>query len=97
MGKRIAFWFEFASTYSYLSTMRIERLAAEKGVEISWKPFLLGPIFKAQGMDNSPFNIYPEKGKYMWRDMERRSAEYGLEFKRPEAFPQNGLHAARLA
>ncbi len=90
------FWYEFASTYSYLSVMRIEDEAARAGVEIRWRPFLLGPIFAGQGWDNSPFNIYPAKGRYMFRDMERLCAARGLAFKRPQPFPQNGLLAARL-
>lgn len=96
MGATVQFWFEFASTYSYLSAMRIEQLAADKGVSIDWQPFLLGPIFAEQGWNNSPFNIYPAKGRYMWRDMERLCAERGLPFHQPDPFPQNGLHAARL-
>jgi 2-hydroxychromene-2-carboxylate isomerase len=94
---RVEFWYEFASTYSYLSAMRIEPLAAEAGVDVIWKPLLLGPIFRAQGWDTSPFNIYPAKGKYMVRDMERLAAARGLPFKLPSPFPQNSLHAARLA
>ncbi len=94
--KKLTFWFEFASTYSYLSAMRIEELAAQAGVEIVWKPFLLGPIFKAQGWDNSPFNLHPAKGKYMVRDIGRIAEARGLEFRLPDPFPQNGLHAARL-
>src|SRR5688572_26345848 len=96
-GSRLEFWYEFASTYSYLSAMRIEALAASAGVEIAWKPLLLGPIFRAQGWDTSPFNIYPAKGRYMVRDMERLAAARGLPFKLPSPFPQNSLHAARLA
>jgi 2-hydroxychromene-2-carboxylate isomerase len=94
---RLEFWYEFASTYSYLSAMRIEAAAAEKGVEVSWKPFLLGPIFHSQGWDNSPFNIYPAKGAYMWRDMERQCEKYGLPFARPQIFPVHSVTAARLA
>lgn len=97
MNGRITFWFEFASTYSYLSVMRIGELAAGRGVSVTWKPFLLGPVFAAQGWDTSPFNIYPAKGRYMWRDMERICAARGLPFRRPDPFPQNGLKAARLA
>ncbi|WP_200876129.1 2-hydroxychromene-2-carboxylate isomerase [Ruegeria halocynthiae] len=96
MQRTIQFWFEFASTYSYLSAMRIEKAAAPHGITVEWHPFLLGPIFAAQGWDNSPFNIYPAKGRYMWRDMERLSARRGLPFTRPDPFPQNGLKAARL-
>ena len=96
-AKTVQFWFEFASTYSYLSIMRIEQRAGAAGYEIDWKPFPLGPIFKAQGWDSSPFNIYKAKGDYMWRDMERLCAARGLPFVKPDPFPQNSLSAARLA
>jgi 2-hydroxychromene-2-carboxylate isomerase len=93
----LEFWFEFASTYSYIAAMRIQALAAEAEVEIAWRPFLLGPIFKAQGWADSPFNLYSAKGAYMWRDMERQCARFGLPIRRPSVFPRNGLAAARVA
>ena len=93
----LEFWYEFASTYSYLAAMRVEAVAEEAGVEVRWRPFLLGPIFAAQGWTNSPFNIYPTKGRYMWRDMEREAARLGLPCYRPDPFPQNSLIAARVA
>ncbi len=93
----VEFWFEFASTYSYLSVMRIERAAAATGVDIEWKPFLLGPVFLALGWNDSPFNIYPPKGRYMWRDLERLAEKEGLPFRHPSRFPRNGLLAARVA
>jgi 2-hydroxychromene-2-carboxylate isomerase len=96
-GARLEFWYDFASTYSYLSAMRIEALAAAAGVEVAWKPFLLGPIFQAQGWTTSPFNIYPAKGRNMVRDIERLAAQRGLVFALPNKFPQNSLVAARLA
>lgn len=91
------FWYDFASTYSYLSAMRIEAMASPAGLSINWRPFLLGPIFAAQGMNTSPFNLYPVKGKYMWRDMERLTRARGLPLRRPAPFPQNSLSAARIA
>jgi 2-hydroxychromene-2-carboxylate isomerase len=95
---RVTFWFEFASTYSYLSAMRIEVEAAKRGVEVAWRPVPLGPIFDAQGWRDSPFNIYPAKGRNMWRDMERQAAKLGLPpVTRPDPFPQNSLTAARAA
>ena len=93
----VEFWYEFASTYSYLSVMRIEAAAQAAGIEIAWRPFLLGPIFKAQGWDTSPFNVYPAKGRYMVRDIERIATARGLVFRMPETFPANGLEAARIA
>jgi 2-hydroxychromene-2-carboxylate isomerase len=91
------FWFEFASTYSYLAAVRIRSLAAESRVHLRFRPFLLGPIFKSNGRDTSPFSIYEAKGRHMWRDMERLAADLGRTFRRPDVFPQNGLAAARLA
>jgi 2-hydroxychromene-2-carboxylate isomerase len=57
MKPKIVFWYEFASTYSYLSAMRVDDEAARVQVAVDWKPFLLGPIFKSQGWETSPFNI----------------------------------------
>lgn len=96
-AKTIEFWFDFASTYSYLSATRIGPLATAAGLTIAWKPFLLGPIFKAQGWTTSPFNLYPAKGRNMVRDLERLSADRGLPFKLPDPFPQNSILAARVA
>jgi 2-hydroxychromene-2-carboxylate isomerase len=93
----LEFWFEFASTYSYPAAMRVEALAADGGVPLAWRAFLLGPIFREQGWNDSPFNVYPAKGRYMWRDLERICRAAGLPFHRPAVFPQNGLLAARIA
>ena len=94
----IEFWYEFASTYSYPAAMRIEKVAGAKGVAVRWRPFLLGPIFGAQGWNDSPFNIYPAKGKNMWRDLERICSDLDIPLKQPPfRFPQNGLKAARIA
>jgi 2-hydroxychromene-2-carboxylate isomerase len=91
------FWFDFASTYSYPAMMRIAPLAREAGVTVRYRPFLLGPLFKAQGWDTSPFNLYAAKGRNMWRDLERLCGDLGLPFRRPELFPQNSLLTARVA
>jgi 2-hydroxychromene-2-carboxylate isomerase len=94
---RADFWYEFASTYSYPAAMRAEALAAGRGVALNWRPFLLGPIFAARGMVDSPFNLDAAKGRYMWRDLERICARHRLPLQRPEPFPQNSLLAARTA
>jgi 2-hydroxychromene-2-carboxylate isomerase len=91
------FWFEFASTYSYPAAMRIAALARDAGIAVRWRPFLLGPIFAAQGLTTSPFNVHAAKGSYMWRDVARICAALGLPFRRPNPFPQASLLAARVA
>jgi uncharacterized protein (DUF924 family)/2-hydroxychromene-2-carboxylate isomerase len=97
MRPPLEFWFEFASTYSYPAAQRVEAQCTAAGVPLRWRPFLLGPIFAAQGWTDSPFNIYPVKGRNMWRDLERLCAGYGLALRRPSVFPRNGLLAARVA
>jgi 2-hydroxychromene-2-carboxylate isomerase len=98
MPQPLEFWFEFASTYSYISAMRIEAACQAARVPLLWKPFLLGPLFTAQlGIKDSPFNVNPVRGRYMWRDLERLCAKYGLPWRRPGRFPQNSVLAARVA
>ena len=97
MTPTLDFWFDFASTYSYPAMMRIAPLARAAGVGVRLRPFLLGPLFKAQGWETSPFNLYAAKGRNMWRDLERLCGDLGLPFRRPEPFPQNSLLAARVA
>ena len=91
------FWYEFASPYSFLSALRIDDAAAQAGVVIRWRPFLLGPIFAAQGLTNSPFVLNPSKGRYLWRDTGRRARRQGVTMVKPQNFPQNSLTAARIA
>lgn len=96
-GPKLEFWYDFASSYSYLSAMRIEAAAEKAGIDVIYRPFLLGPIFKAQGWTTSPFNLFPAKGQYMVRDIARVASARGLPFRMPQAFPANGLQAARVA
>jgi 2-hydroxychromene-2-carboxylate isomerase len=70
-------------------------LARFAGEEV-WQSFLLGPIFKEQGCNDSPLNVYPFKGRHMWRDLERLCDRYGIPFARPSRFPRSGLLATRV-
>ena len=98
-AKGIDFWFDFASTYSYPAMMRIEALAKAADVPVRFRPFLLGPIFKAQGWATSPFNLYPAKGHNMWRDLERLCADLGAAVPPPRCLsaeqPDGGPRRAR--
>jgi 2-hydroxychromene-2-carboxylate isomerase len=91
------FWCDLASTYTYLSACRIDALATRAHVEVRWRPFTLGPIFAAAGWETSPFNVQAEKGRYMWRDVEREAERIGLSFRKPSAFPRNAVLASKVA
>jgi 2-hydroxychromene-2-carboxylate isomerase len=93
-------WFDFASTYSYVAVLRVFALPPEalpaSGIE--WKPFLLGPLFNEQsGLRDSPFNVFPVRGRYMWRDLERLCAKLGFPWRKPGVFPRHSVLAARVA
>jgi 2-hydroxychromene-2-carboxylate isomerase len=90
-------WFDLASNYSYLTLMRIDALAEEAGVKVRWEPFLLGPIFESFGWNSSPFVLQKKKGAYVWKDMERQAAKYGLPWRKPARFPQNTVLPVRVA
>jgi 2-hydroxychromene-2-carboxylate isomerase len=94
----LAFWFDFASTYSYLAALRIERACSAAAVPLAYRPFLLGPIFHdLQGIKDSPFNVQPVRGRYMWRDVERLCAKFELPWRKPSVFPRHSVLAARVA
>lgn len=96
--RTLEFWFDFASTYSYPAAMRIEDAAARAGVALHWRPFLLGPIFNEQlGIRDSPFNLNPVRGRYMWRDLERICTRQKLPWRKPAVFPRRSVLAAKVA
>ena len=92
----LQFWFEFASTYTYLSVMRIEALAQSAGVSLAWKPFLLMPVLKYLGA-GPPFGQNVAKTTYLWADLTRRAKALDIPIKRPSVYPPNSLMTARIA
>lgn len=93
----IEYWFDFASPYSYLSTLHIDTLARLRGVRVLWRPLLLGPIFRSAGWEASPFLQQPAKLAWMWTDLVRQCARHALPWRRPSQFPRNSLLPARIA
>ncbi len=93
--KRIEFFYDYASTYSYLAHREIEALAARSGAEIVFKPMVLGFVFKATG--NGMPAAVPAKAAYMVHDVRRWVGRYGLQFHMPSVFPVNTIRALRAA
>jgi len=79
------FWVSIGSTYSYLTVSRLPGIEETTGVAFDWRPFSVRAIM--QEMDNIPFAGKPVKAAYMWRDLERRAAMYGLEPVLPAPYP----------
>lgn len=92
------FWYDFPSPYAYLSAMRIEALADAAGVQVTWRPFLLGPVLSQRVEMPSPFqNAELAQARYRRRDVERLAAGYGLPLAWPSRYPRFSLLASRVA
>ncbi len=90
----IDFWFTMGSTYSYLSVSRLADVERSTGTTFRWRPFHLLVIL--QEMKHIPFADKPAKSAYMWRDIERRAAMYGIPVKLPVPYPAKQSVVANL-
>src|SRR5690349_12015742 len=93
-ASRIDFWFTMGSTYSFLSVMRLADIERSSDVSFRWRPFHLLVIL--QEMNHVPFADKPAKSAYMWRDIERRAAMYGIEARLPAPYPAKQSIVANL-
>jgi len=92
MGKKtLQFWYSFGSTYTYLSTQRIEKLARSKDVGLEWYPFISKGITSGTGNQSNP-----RKLNYMWRDLKRRADRHSLEYNKPAIYPVDYELTARF-
>ena len=90
----IDFFLTLGSTYSYLSVMRLAEVERSSGIRFRWRPFHLLVIL--QEMKHVPFADKPAKESYMWRDVERRAAMYGIPAKIPAPYPAKASITANL-
>jgi 2-hydroxychromene-2-carboxylate isomerase len=92
--KKLDFFFDLSSPYSYLAATQMKPLAARTGAAIAWRPMVLGAVFKATGND-MPARV-PHKGRWMGNDLQRWAAHYGVPFRFSTHFPANTIKAMRL-
>lgn len=90
----IEFYFDIASTYSYLASTQIDALGERVGVPVRWRPFLLGGVIKATG-NRTPIEV-PAKARYMLMDLKDWADLYGIAINFPAKFPPNALPVQRV-
>jgi len=96
--RKVEFWYDFSSPFSYLGSTQIERVAREAGAELIWRPMLLGALFKTIGTANVPLlNMSAAKRRYYARDLENWAAYWKAPFKFTTRFPMKTVTALRLA
>lgn len=79
MSKTVDFYYDFISPASYLAWTQLERLSAETGATINYKPMLLGGVFKASG-NTSPITN-PAKWEWISKDFERYAEKYQVPYQ----------------
>src|SRR4051794_31414733 len=93
-AQTIDFWFSIGSTYTYLTVMRLGDIAKVSGLTFRWRPF--GGVLAVTGATELPFLEGSAKARYMWRDIERRAARYGVPVQLPIPYPCPHSQQARL-
>jgi 2-hydroxychromene-2-carboxylate isomerase len=93
MANPLDFYFDFSSPYGYFAATRIEDLAAKHGRAVTWRPILLGAVFKITG--GQPLPTIPLKGSYTSHDLARSARLLKVPFKMPAKFPVSGTAPSR--
>jgi 2-hydroxychromene-2-carboxylate isomerase len=89
-------YFDFSSPYAYLGVSQAEALAARTGAALTWRPMLLGGLFRAIGQADAPVLTFSEaKRAHTLRDLARWAEFYGLPYRFPSRFPVSSLKAMR--
>ena len=95
MATELEFFFDYGSPFSYLADTQLEGLAGRTGAVVSYRPMLLGGVFKETG-NSSPISI-EAKRKYMNADLERWAKHYGVPALHNPHFPINTIRLMRGA
>jgi 2-hydroxychromene-2-carboxylate isomerase len=95
MTKTVEFFFDVGSPTAYLASTQIQKIASEAGATLTYRPMLLGGVFKATG-NASPVSV-PAKGKWMFSDMNLWAKRYGVSLRMNPYFPINTLPLMRGA
>ena len=93
--KRLEYFFDYVSPFSYMADTQLGPLAERTGAEIVYRPFFLGGVMNLS--KNSPPVTVPNKGRYMFADITRWARRYGIEVNPNPHFPVNTLSAMRAA
>ena len=93
MANPIDFYFDFSSPYGYFAATKIEELAQKHGRAVTWRPILLGAVFKLTGQQ--PLPTIPLKGSYAAHDLARSARLFNVPFKLPTKFPVSGTAPSR--
>jgi 2-hydroxychromene-2-carboxylate isomerase len=99
MAKRLEFFYDCSSPWTYLAFSKIEDVARRHRAELIWKPFLVGGVFNTvnPSVYETRSNPVKPKARYYGKDLQDWARFYGLKIGQPTVFPVNSVKAMRGA
>ena len=99
MAKKLEFFYDCSSPWTYLAFTKIEDVARRCRADLIWKPILVGGVFNAVNPSVYENRAHPVKAKqqYAAKDLQDWAAFYGLKIGNPSIFPVNSVKAMRGA
>lgn len=95
MTRRLEFFFDYGSPYSYLANGQLAALVERTGCALVHRPMLLGGVFKATGNRSPAMEPVEAKRRYGAVELRRFAAHYGAPFVPNPHFPINTLALMR--
>ena len=93
MTRKIDFYFDFISPYSYLAHKKIKIIRKEKNINFNYKPILVGGLHNLQGITAPAF--IKSKLKHMISDCNLIAKKNNIDFIWNSKFPLNSLSIMR--
>ena len=99
MAKKLEFFYDCSSPWTYLACTKIEDVARRHNAQLIWRPILVGGLFNTvnPSVYESRTRPVPVKAKYYVKDLRDWARFYGLKIGNPTVFPVNSVKAMRGA
>ena len=99
MAKKLEFFYDCSSPWTYLAFSRIEEVARRHSADLIWRPILVGGVFNAVNPSVYESRERPVKPKahYYRKDLQDWARLYGIKIGDPTVFPVNSVKAMRGA
>ena len=96
---KFEFFYDISSPWTYLAFTRVEDVAVRCGVEIDFKPILVGGVFNAvnETVYEARSNPHPVKGRYYVKDLRDWAKFCNVTIGQPSVFPLPAAGIMRAA
>jgi 2-hydroxychromene-2-carboxylate isomerase len=91
--KKIDFYFDISSPYSYLAHTQLRKFEKETGEKINYMPIFLGGLHRLADIQAPGLN--PHKGKYLIKDLKLFADKYKISYQFNRYFPIKSIHIMR--